>query len=76
MSCNLLYNKSFSNISLIFTSLSTDEMEMDTTCLGDYLKDMQRLKIFVGRNDQSFSFLEPEGLTPIASSLEANARFF
>lgn len=51
-------------------------MEMDTTCLGDYLKDMQRLKIFVDRNDQSFPFLKPEGLTLIASSLEENARFF
>lgn len=51
-------------------------MEIDTTWLGDYMKDLQRLKICVDRKGQSFPFLEPEGLTPIASSLEANARFF
>lgn len=51
-------------------------MEMDTTWLDDYPKDLLRLKICVDRNDQSFPFLKPEGLTPVAASSEVYACFF
>lgn len=50
-------------------------MEMDSTCLGDYMQDLLRLKICNDRNNQSFPSLKPEGLTPVVAFSEAHFPF-